>query len=229
MKWYDHADAVDQLAGAYVLGTLQGPARRRFEAVQRHNRMVQQAVQSWVSRLGPMLTNLQPIEPSPQLWARIAQGAALARAATPVPLWRRVLAPIPALALVLGTVLGGVGPAVWQMHTSSASKNQLPESYAGVLASSDGKPGLVVSSLRHGTIVDIKQISPPIVAPGQVLYLWRIDKEGKTTPIAEFANGKNVRLLLSRPAEEVFFTAVELAVSVEPAGTSPYQPSTAFV
>ena len=33
MNWYQHQETVDRLAAAYVLGTLQGPARRRYEAL----------------------------------------------------------------------------------------------------------------------------------------------------------------------------------------------------
>lgn len=229
MKWFDHAPLVDQLASAYVLGTLQGPARRRFETVYRSNRAVQSAVQAWVPRLGPMLTSLSPVEPSSLVWARIADRAGLQVARVPLAWWRKWLAPIPAAALLLGTLLGGLGPTVWQMQVSSNQQNQLPESYAGVLATADGKPGLVVSSLRHGTIVDIKQVAPVVLAPGQSLYLWRIDKLGLVTPIAEFPNGKNVQLKLSQSAETVFFSAVELAVSLEPTGAQPTQPSSGFV
>jgi hypothetical protein len=41
--------------------------------------------------------------------------------------------------------------------------------------------------------------------------------------------GKLVQLALDEPAEKVFFTAVELAVSIEPVGARPAAPSTPYV
>jgi len=59
--WYQHPAAVDQLAGAYVLGTLQGRARRRFEAAMRTRPELATAVASWTQRLGPMMHTLPPL------------------------------------------------------------------------------------------------------------------------------------------------------------------------
>jgi len=231
MNWYHHPRAVDQLASAYVLGTLQGSARRRFEAVMHAHPAVAHAVDAWTQRLGPMLSTLAPMEPSPSLWQTIALRAGIAKAPTAPTArwWQRWLAPLPAGALAAGLVLGTVVPMVWNMQHQDPQATQLPQSYAGVLGTPQGKPGLVVSSLRLGLVVDIKQVTPAEVPAGHTLYLWRIDKDGAMEPIGAFANGKFVRLALAEPAEKVFFAAVELAVSVEPLGTSPTVPTQPFV
>jgi anti-sigma-K factor RskA len=233
MNWYHHANAVDQLASAYVLGTLQGRARRRFEAVlhsQPQRALVTDAVERWTQRLAPMLTTLAPMQPSAALWGSIAQRAGIAgKPQQTSSWWRRWLAPIPAGALAMGLVLGTLVPVVWQIQQGEQQDTLLPESYVGVLANTQGKQGLIVSSLRQGLAVDVKQVTPVDVPPGSTLYLWRIDQAGVVAPIGPLANGKFVRMPLSEPAEKVFFTAVELAVSVEPLGTSPSAPGQAFV
>jgi anti-sigma-K factor RskA len=229
MNWYHHPTAVDQLASAYVLGTLQGRARRRFEAVmhsQPQGAGLAEAVERWTQRLSPMLTSLPPMQPSAALWSRIAQRAGVTNQPKPsASWWQRWFAPVPAGALAMGLMLGYLAPVL----LSQQQDTLLPESYVGVLATPQGKHGLIVSSLRQGKVVEIKQVTPTEVAPGSTLYLWRIDQAGVVSPIGPLANDKFVRMVLPEPAEKVFFTAVELAVSVEPMDTRPSAPTQTFV
>lgn len=65
------ADALDQLAGEYVLGTLNAEQRREVQTRQALEPALREAVQRWEARLLP-LTQLAPPEiPPAQLWARI--------------------------------------------------------------------------------------------------------------------------------------------------------------
>lgn len=229
MNWYHSAAAVDRLAGAYVLGTLRGPARRRFEAAMRSHPQMLTAVEGWTQRLGPLHQALPAQAPSAALWGRIAQATGIApTAAAPLRWWQRWLAPVPVGALAMGLVVGAVVPAVWQAEVARQADMELPASYVGVLATAQGQPGLVISSLRQGKVVDIKQITAVPVPPGQVLYLWRIDKAGVTTGLGPLPNGKWTHLALSEPAEKTFFSAVELAVSLEAVGTRPDAPGQPF-
>jgi anti-sigma-K factor RskA len=122
-----------------------------------------------------------------------------------------------------------MAPALWNTQMSEDSGAQLPASYVGVLGTADGKPGLIVSSLRHGRFVDIKQIAPMVVPLGMRLYLWRIDVAGKAMPLGPLPAGKWVRMPLPETAEKIFFPAVELAVSVESADDTPQAPRLPFV
>lgn len=226
MNWYHSSTAIEHLAAAYALGTLQGRARRRFEAVMREHPAIARQVAQWDVRLQPMAQRLPPRPPSGALWGRIEQrtfGATL----TPAPRaswWRRLLAPLPAGALVFGLMLGWLLPTVLQLQDT-----QLPESYVGVLATPDGKPGLIVSSRRYGTVLDIKQVQPVTPPPGHTLFLWAIDASGTVRPIGAAPSGAFVQAKLPKPADFIFITAVELAVSFESIQISPTQPSGPFV
>lgn len=225
MNWYQHPNAVDQLAAAYVMGTLHGPARRRFEAVMLWNPALTGAVTDWTQRMAPLLTALPPMAPGAELWPRIAQRAGLVPPALDrLPWWRRLLAPVPAGALAMGLLVGLVVPQVWQAQIESQQESQLPQSYVGVLANGQGKPGMIVSSLRRGRVVELKQIAPYSLAAGRVLHLWRVDKEGKATSLGPIPNQKWARIALNEPAEAVFFPAVELLVTSEREGSAPVQP-----
>ena len=234
MNWYRNPSAIEQLAAAYVAGTLHGRTRRRFEAVMRQQPALVTAVNDWTQRLAPLHLALPEQTPGPELWRRIAQatGQAPTTAKAQASWWQRLLAPIPASALALGLVMGTVVPIVWQAQSDAQRGMELPDSYVGVLGTAEGKPGLIISSLRRGKVVDIKRVTPVDVPSGQMLYLWRIDKAGAVTavaPLPDVSSGTITHLALNAPAEQVFFPAVELAVSLEPVGSQPEAPTSPFV
>ena len=232
MNWTKNPHLVNRLAASYVLGTLQGPARKRFEKLLQNSPAAAQSVATWTERFSPLLTTLKPITPRPAVWEAIEQRARFAPDTLP-PIWRkawwqRLIAPIPAGALVVGLMVGSVAPTLWRAQFQDAT-SQLPQSYVGVLGTAQGKPGLIVSSLRHSRSVDIKLITPVAVPVNQRLYLWRIDKDQQVNGIGFVPEGKFVNMPISETAEKVFFPAIELAVSAEPAGSTPTAPTTAFL
>jgi anti-sigma-K factor RskA len=233
MKWYQHPSVIDRLAASYVLGTLQGGARRRFESVMYSQPAVAAAVASWTEQMSPLLTTLVPMTPSQSVWTSIAKATKINTPTTKTSWWHRWLAPIcaplPAGALALGVALGVVAPALWQAQTLSQRQAVLPESYVGVLATPEGKTGLTVSSLRQGKIVELQQTKVATLPAEKTLYLWRIDKAGQVTAVAAIPNEKWGKITLAESAEAVFFSAVELAVSIEPIGSAPSKPSQAFI
>ena len=233
MKWYQHPSVIDRLAASYVLGTLQGGARRRFESVMYSQPTVAAAVASWTEQMSPLLTTLAPTAPSPSLWTSIAKATNITTPAVKASWWQQwlapLLAPLPAGALALGVALGVVVPALWQAQQLGQRQSLLPESYVGVLANQQGKTGLTVSSLRRENLVELQQANIASLPAAHTLYLWRIDKAGQVTPVAAIPNEKWGKITLTEPAEAVFSSAVELAVSIEPAGDAPTKPSQAFI
>lgn len=279
MNWYESPQAVNALASEYVLGTLRGRARRRFEAVMAQRPELADAVRGWEQRLHRMAAVLPPVAPSPDLWERLALQAGLPpvasaaldptlqqpRQPTPVPTgpptalppmpaspvtparpqpqplarpqggaawserlgrWlRAVLAPVPAGALAFGLMAGWLLPQALLPLQTPAHDTALPESYVGVLATADGRPGLIVASLRHGRSVDLKQVVPVVPPPGQTLFLWTLDADGVTRPVGPVPHGPFVQAPLADTAETVFRQAVELGVTLEPVGRTPSAPS----
>ena len=138
--------------------------------------------------------------------------------------------------LVLGLLLGAGGMWVARGPGGAAAQGpggpQLPPSYVGVLATADGRPGLIVSSLRQGRTVDLKVVSPVPLGAGQRLVLWTLDGAGRAQAVAvlpPLASGF-ASLPLGQPAETVFARAVALGVSVEAQGpTLPAAPGGAYV
>ena len=164
-------ELIERLAAEYALGTMRGGARRRLAKALPHEPQWAQAVMRWQQRLLPLDAGVVPQTAGTDLWRRIEQqafGAAAvqagAAAAPHVALqrwWQRLLAPVPAGALALGLLMGSLAPGLWQqLQGPAADEMQLPQSYVGVLATADGKPGLIVSSLRRGRVADFKPLAP---------------------------------------------------------------------
>jgi hypothetical protein len=64
-------EQLDLLAGTYLLGTLRGGARRRFEALLRSDPELQRRVAAWERDLGRLTDPILPQEPPPRVWDAI--------------------------------------------------------------------------------------------------------------------------------------------------------------
>lgn len=67
---YD-AEQVDSLAAEYVLGTLHGPARRRFHRLMADRADVRFAVWRWERHLNDMADGVKPRRPNRRVWKNI--------------------------------------------------------------------------------------------------------------------------------------------------------------
>jgi anti-sigma-K factor RskA len=82
---HDDPKLIDSLAAEYVLGTLGGRARRRFERWRAREWHVERRVQAWEERLVGLALRLSPMRPSPHIWAQIEKriGATAAPGTSP--------------------------------------------------------------------------------------------------------------------------------------------------
>jgi len=77
---YNTPQLISALSAHYVLGTLRGKARDRFETLKFANQNIQQEVDHWEAQLQPMSFKLSPISPEDHVWQNI-QSRINARAA----------------------------------------------------------------------------------------------------------------------------------------------------
>jgi anti-sigma-K factor RskA len=239
---YRRPELRDRLASEYVLGTLHGRARARFQQLLRDDLALRDRVAFWERELTPMAAPLSVAAPSAKVWEGIAARVApreRAQQARPggfarwFALWfdSRTLGSV-AAGLFLGVSATMIGPSLLRGGATDLSESQLPESYVGVLATADGRTGLIVSSRRHGKVMDVKRVQPVAVPAGQTLFLWAIEGGGgggKARPIGPVPQGAFVQVALAQTSEQLFASAAELALSVEPTGSTPAQPGGPFV
>jgi anti-sigma-K factor RskA len=232
---YRQPELRDRLAAEYVLGTLHSRARARFQRLLRDDLELRNRVAFWERELTPMASTLSVAPPSANLWQGIAERVAPRELDVPTRqgwIFRwfdlRTLGSL-AAGLFLGVAATLLGPALLVTGPSNVAETQLPESYAGVLATADGRIGLIVSSLRYGKVMDVKQIQPVLVPAGRTLFLWTITANGAVQAIGPVPQGSFVQVPLPETSEVLFANARELALTVEPAGSAPAKPGGDFV
>lgn len=235
---YQHPELLDRLASEYVLGTLRGGARRRFEQILKRQPSARLAVQLWEERLAPLAESVPPVAPSARVWQAIDSRIAPARAAAPAARrsawaswWK------PALGFAFG-VLATVGivqlaPERFMSLDGLAQREQsLPQSYVGLLLDREGLPTLLVSSTRHGTRATVKSLRPVTVPPGKVLQVWALPREGAPFPLGTIVPAQppgSTHFDMPGTSEKLLSNVPKLAVSVEDAPAQPGQAPREFI
>jgi anti-sigma-K factor RskA len=213
----------DRLAAEYVLGTLAGPARRRFEALLPAHPALRRAVASWEHALLPMALRTEAVAPSAATWAKLesrlgwaaggATGApASSSAGSPargvvargLRLWQSLAAVATVAALVLATMIR-TGPSEAPMVI--VLRGTVPGEATTLVAG--------VSPDRQQ--LSIRPIQPVSVAPEKSLELWVIPKGKAPVSLGVISPTKLTavnRRALPKDADK-------LAVTVEPLGGSP--------
>jgi anti-sigma-K factor RskA len=64
---------LEQVAGAYALGSLSPRARRRFEALMARDVAARRAWQQWEARLSEIAPDIPPVRPPASTWPAIEQ------------------------------------------------------------------------------------------------------------------------------------------------------------
>ena len=225
---YQHPELLDRLAAEYVLGTLRGGARRRFEQILQRQPSARLAVQTWEELLAPLTSAVPPVAPSAGVWQRIEARTAPPRAVAAkrsawASWWR------PALGFAFG-VLATIGivqfaPERFMSLDGLAQREQaLPQSYVGLLVDKEGLQTLLVSSTRHGTRVTVKSLRPVAMPPGKVLQLWALPRDAAPFPLGTIEPATppgSTHFDMIGTSEKLLANVPRLAVSVEDAPGKP--------
>ena len=196
----------DRLAAEYVLGTLSGGARRRFDALLPGHPALRQAVASWEKRLLPMALKAESVQPAPRVWSSIED--ALGWASPPrasslrVRLWQAFAAVATVAAVVLGTSRPH-GPTEAPMIV--------------VLHATRGSETFVAGLSPDRRQLSIQPLQKVALTSDQSLELWALKKDGPPTSLGVIAADK----LTAVNKHALPKDTQGLAVSLEPLGGSP--------
>lgn len=209
----------EKLASEYVLGTLRGGARRRFEGWLEEDAALRRSVAGWQDRLHPMAEFAPSAQPSPQVWQAIERQLDLKSAAPPgrrsfwlglredLAFWRGLGMASTAAAAILATVLLTRPP-----EPGAAM-------YVATLVNETAQPAMVVTGDPKRRRLTVKVIAGQAVAADKSLELWAIPKEGAPRSLGLVAEDGTVTLPL--PEHATPQNAPVLAISLEPKGGSP--------
>ena len=215
-------ERLDRLAREYALGTLAGPARRRFERLLRQAPAAVRAVGAWQERLGGLTGAVPPMQPRESVWRALEQRlfTSSRRAAPEGPLqWLWGVLSVRALGGVLAgvflcAVLLRLQPGLIGMEPQS---EVLPQSYVGLLIDAAGTPTVLASSKRHGRLMTVKLLQPVNIPAGSVAQLWALPRDGSAFPVGVVPGTGTAAVALTDTSEKLFFNVSRLAVSIEAA------------
>jgi anti-sigma-K factor RskA len=207
-------DLPDRLAAEYVLGTLSGGARRRFDALLPAHPALRRAVSGWEHRLLPMALRAEPVAPPGALWSRIESRLGWQGEPAPAPragaapqrralrFWRAFSGLATLAALVLAMLLR-LAPSEAPMVV--------------VLRATQGTETIVAGLSPNRRDLSIQPLQPVALKPENSLELWALPKSGPPSSLG-LVSAKGITALSKRtlPAD-----TKALAVSLEPAGGSP--------
>jgi anti-sigma-K factor RskA len=210
---YGRRELADRLASEYVLGTLRGPARRRFESLLGGHPALRDAVAQWQARLTPLAASVEPVEPSPQVWSRI-EATLFRTAPAPAPWWRRLgpwraFSGIASAAVVALLVVGQQPPPAAAPVVVVLGVN--PQVDKAVQAR------FVASLSPDGRVLVLRPIDAPPLTAQQVLELWAVPPSGAPRSLG-LVKAEGATTLLRA---ELLRDTAAFAVSVEPTGGSP--------
>jgi anti-sigma-K factor RskA len=213
---YGKSDLADALAAEYVLGTMHGGARRRFEALLPAHVALRRATAAWQERLLPLTAAIDPVEPPGEVWRKISdrldrRKSVVTRAWQRLSFWRGFAALASVAAIGLAVLLASPRPGAPPIVVVLAP--------TGAAASAPGAAPIVASISGDGATLVTRPIVPVAAQPNLALELWAVPTDGtgpRSLGVLPTGAGATVAL-----RGKVLAGVDTLAVSVEPPGGSP--------
>jgi anti-sigma-K factor RskA len=202
-------DLRDRLAAEYVLGTLRGGARRRFEGWMYGDAALRLLVKEWEQRLLPMHEFARLQAPSPQVWRNIEMRLHLKPERSRWHFWRGFGLGV-ASAAIAASLLVGIG----LRHLQAPSYDLV-----ATLTDQAAQPALLVRADSDKRLMQVKIVGGAPVPADRSLQLWAIPKAGPPRSLGVL--GADGRATFPLPASAVGGDVAVLAISLEPRGGSP--------
>lgn len=212
----------DQLSAAYVLGTLKGGARRRFEVYLKNSALLQREVGEWQDRLNPLAEFSGATMPPARVWYGIERRiAGQAAPSSRKQFWlslRNDLAFWRGLGLV-STAVATILVAVLATKQPGTIAPQAATSYVAMLADDKSQPVIVITgdATRHQLIARV--VAHQTIDANKSLELWAVPKQGAPRSLGLVSADGTVTLPL--PDNDTPQAIPLLAVTLEPKGGSP--------
>jgi anti-sigma-K factor RskA len=211
----EHTTAGDNalIAAEYVLGVLDTAERRAVQARIAREPALRAEIEYWEGRLGGLASEIAPIDPPPQIWAKIESAIA------PPPgrgrLWQN-------LAFWRWAALGSAALAAASLvaAVNLARISALNAPLIAKLDASSGQAGFVATLDSGGEGLTIVPASAPKL-DDRVLQLWLIAPGDRPRSLGLIEPIRPVHIDLPADLRQRVTPESTLAVSVEPLGGSP--------
>jgi len=219
MARYTKPELRDRLAAEYVLGTLRGRARARFESLQRYDPALRRTVAEWEASITPLAAAASEIAPPERVWQAIERriaGAPRDKSRwTGLAFWRGLAVTSTAFVLILAAFIG------------MTPRPEPPMAMVAVMNDESGQPAMVVSwppmKATRDPHVRIKVVQEhPVMAAGTSWEMWMLPG-GKAAPVSLglITTDRDQVMKVNPALAHRMGDAWGIAMSVEPARGSP--------
>ncbi|WP_416307321.1 anti-sigma factor domain-containing protein [Neptunicella sp. SCSIO 80796] len=215
---YNAENLRNALAAEYVLGTLRGRARQRFQQLIMQFSGIRETTWIWEQHLNGLGTRLEPIEPADDVWPRIVATLGLETRSSQAEvvslptkrngLWLGLTSLASAAAIILAVLL-------WRADAPSV----IVEAQQVAVMQSENAETLWLIEISPDSI-EVQATSQITPRPNNDYELWMVAKDGRP-PISLGLLPQNGKLSL--PKHKLFdqLDIAALAVSLEPLNGSP--------
>lgn len=204
-----------KLAAEYVLGTLKGGARRRFEGWMHQDADLRNITAQWQQRLGPMAEFAGDVKPPKSVWTGIERRLNLTQTSAG---WRFWLNENLAFWRSLGMVSTGLAAMLLVLVLSQSRVDAPTISYVATLTDEKAQTAMVLTADSRNRALDVRVVTSAPVAADKSLHLWAVPKTGNPRSLGVLADNRG-RFAL--PDNAVSADVMVLAVTLEPKGGSP--------
>lgn len=248
MNLHRYPQLVDMLAAEYVLGTLRGGARRRFQQYADHDTVIRRAVEEWQRRISPLAELAEPHMPPAAVWEAIERRLGLsaarqaAREVTPphtvvekparpsgsifenLAFWRgwaigvTGFAAVAVVVAVRSLLPSSVTPAT---APTVAQQPQTPEaavSHVAVLNDKAAHPVMLVAWDEAHATMTLHPLGKVDLPAGRAMELWGIPANGHPVSLGMLPDSATGKVTAGQQKPEQY---AALAVSIEAPGGSP--------
>lgn len=210
----DHFERNQALASEYVVGTLQGSARKRFEHWMMESPRLRRQVWYWERRLEPFNNTLPKTEPPARVWNQLEQRLFAEPVQVSAPdkrgVWFWRWSTVVAMAALLVVLIWTPSP---------------PPPGAGLVAvvqSQQAQPLWVMNASAGEQSLTLKSLPPVAVSSEQDYELWLLSASGVPISLTVLpTEGAELRIRLSHEQVTELLKSRALAISLEPKGGSP--------
>lgn len=199
----------DRLAAEYVLGTLAGAARRRFERLLLGDPALRRLVTAWEARLAPWLRRVAPVAPPARIWRRINRRLDPQGAAAP---WRWTAALSAAAAVVLALALAFFRPV---------PESAFQATHLALFSAEGGVPAWLVEADLEAGELRMRALAVASPPTNRSYELWMLPEQGPPVSLGLMPPAGHSARSLPPALAERLRRAQGLAVSLEPRGGSP--------
>ena len=204
-----------KLAAEYVLGTLKGGARRRFEGWMHHDADLRNITSEWRQRLAPMAEFATPVSPRKQVWRGIERRLNLASAPAA---WKFWLSESVSFWRTLG-MASSAAAALLVVVLVTNTLNTPVISYVATLTDDKAQAALLVTADSRHRALEVRVMASAPVPSDKSLELWAVPKQGNPRSLGLLADNGSAKLALADNATGA--DVALLAVTLEPKGGSP--------